>query len=100
VLSQATAPVHERRYFTDRPTPEELRNLARLLPGGMRDLLSTRSSRLKELGLDPANLDDAALADLLAREPKLLRRPIVTDGRRIIVGLDRKAIADLAGIAD
>lgn len=88
--------MHERRYFTDKPTREELAELARLLPGGVRDLLSKRSSRLKELGLRADALDDGALLDLLTREPKLLRRPIVTDGKRIIVGLDRKAIAEMA----
>lgn len=98
MLSQAPKPVTERRYFTDRPTPDELKALGRLLPGGVRDLLSTRSSRLKELDVRPADLDEDGLAELLCREPKLLRRPIVTDGKRIIVGLDRKAIADLAGI--
>lgn len=96
MLSQGTRPVHERRYFTERPTREELAALGRLLPGGVRDLLSTRSSRLKELGIRPGDLDDPALLDLLSREPKLLRRPIVTDGQTIIVGLDRKAIADIA----
>lgn len=100
MLSQTTAHVTERRYFTDRPTRAELEGLARLLPGGARDLLSTRSSRLKALGLRPEALGDEEILDLLAREPKLLRRPILTDGRRIIVGLDRKAIADLASGRD
>lgn len=49
---------------------------------------------MRALGLDPAALDDEAIFDLLTREPKLLRRPILTDGRRIIVGLDRQAITD------
>jgi arsenate reductase-like glutaredoxin family protein len=96
VLSQGTARVHERRYFTDKPTPEELRQLAALLPGGVRDLVAPRSSRLKELGIRPEEMDEEALIELLAREPKLLRRPIVTDGRRVVVGLDRAAIAELA----
>lgn len=96
MLSQSAAHVTERRYFTEKPTREELEGLARRLPGGVRDLLSTRSSRLKELDLAPDELDDEAILDLLTREPKLLRRPILTDGERVIVGLDRKAFADMA----
>lgn len=92
MLSDADREVTERQYFKSLPTREELESLARLLPGGIRDLLSVRSSRLKALGLDPTTLDDDAIADLLTREPKLLRRPILTDGKRIIVGLDRQAI--------
>jgi arsenate reductase-like glutaredoxin family protein len=82
--------------MTEHPTRAELEALAALLPGGVRDLVAPRSSRLKVLGIDPAALDDDALLDLLVREPKILRRPIVTDGRRVVVGLDRAAIAALA----
>lgn len=96
MLSHASRPVRERHFFKDLPTRGELEALARRLPGGVRDLLSTRSARLKELGLRPEMLDDEALYDLLTREPRLLRRPIVTDGARVIVGLDRAAIAALA----
>lgn len=96
MLSQTDAQVTERRYFTDRPTAEEITALARHLPGGVRDLLSTRTSRLKELSLDPARLTDAEITELLTKEPKLLRRPILTDGERVIVGLDRAAMTALA----
>jgi arsenate reductase-like glutaredoxin family protein len=96
VLSQIDAHITERRYFTQRPTRGELEGLARLLPGGVRDLLSTRTSRLKELGVSPKDLSDEQIVDLLTKEPKLLRRPILTDGERIVVGLDRQAMADLA----
>lgn len=96
MLSQTDAQITERRYFTERPTHEELQGLARLLPGGVRDLLSTRTSRLRELGITPESLGDDEILDLLTREPKLLRRPILTDGQRIVVGLDRAAMTDLA----
>lgn len=70
--------------------------MARLLPGGARDLLSTRSTRYRELGFaeDPARIpaNDDALLDLLAEEPRLLRRPIVTDGRAAVVGYDEAAL--------
>lgn len=95
MLSQGDRPVTERAYFQSLPTREELASLARRLPGGIRDLLSVRSSRLKQLNLDAGTLDDEAIYDLLTREPKLLRRPIVTDGTRVIVGLDRNAITAL-----
>lgn len=86
----------ERHIFSSPPTREELAAVARLLPGGTRDLLSTRSTRARELGLTeeagwgPENEEE--LLDLLAREPRLLRRPIVTDGRAAVVGYDEAAL--------
>ena len=97
MLSQTPAHVTERRYFTDLPTRDELAALASRLPGGIRDLLSTRTGRLRELGVDPAALSEDEILELLTWEPKLLRRPILTDGERVIVGLDRRAMADMAG---
>lgn len=48
--------------------------------------------RFRELGLADAPLP-ADLVDLLVREPRLLRRPIVSDGRRAVVGFDRALLA-------
>ena len=44
------------------------------------------------MGLADAPLP-ADLLDLLAREPRLLRRPIISDGRRAVVGFDRALLA-------
>jgi arsenate reductase-like glutaredoxin family protein len=62
--------------------------MARLHPEGLRGLLSRRSARARALGVDPGALGEAELLELLAREPGLLRRPLLTDGRRLVVGYD------------
>lgn len=46
-------------------------------------------------GLAGREPEGEALLDLLAREPHLLRRPIVSDGRRTVVGFDRAGLATL-----
>lgn len=86
----ATKPVSvtERRFFKEKPTPDEVRWLAARLPGGVRDLLSTRSRRYKELGLAERDLSDEELVELLAREPGLWRRPVVVRGDQVVVGYD------------
>lgn len=95
MLSQASAPVQERQYFKEKPTPAEVRELAALLPGGARDLVSSKSRRFKELELDGKQLSEAEWVELLAREPGIWRRPVITDGKKVIVGFDRKAIEGL-----
>jgi Spx/MgsR family transcriptional regulator len=77
-------------------TPAEIRSLAALTPLGVRGLLSTRSTQLKALGLDRRQPSDAELIELMAKEPRLLRRPLVVAGRRLVVGFDREALEAIA----
>lgn len=73
----------------------EIRRLAKLAPGGARGLLSTRSPQVKALGLDRRQVSDEALIALMAKEPRLLRRPLYHDGRRLIIGFAKDAYAGL-----
>jgi arsenate reductase-like glutaredoxin family protein len=86
-------PVTERLYVKEPPTRDELAQLARMVEGGARALVAPRARRLKELGIDPATLSEEAILDLIAREPILLRRPILTDGKRAVVGANKAALA-------
>ena len=87
--------VTERRYFKEKPTRDEVRELAALLPGGARDLLSTRSRKYKEMGLAERQLTDDELIDLLAAEPGLWRRPVVVRGSQVVVGYDAPSLEAL-----
>jgi len=100
LLATKPVAVTERRYFKEKPTPDEVRELAVRLAGGARDLLSTRSRRYKELGLADRDLTDEELIDLLAAEPGLWRRPVVVRGERVVVGYDAPALEALLGEAD
>jgi regulatory protein spx len=84
-----------RDLFKQPLTADEIRKLARLAPGGVRGLLSTRSTQVKALGLDRDGVTDAELVAAMAREPRLLRRPLLVDGRRLVIGFDQKAYAEL-----
>lgn len=95
MLGELGADVAERRYFSDLPTEEEIRRLASLLPGGVRDLVSTRSRRFRELQLEGKQLTDDEWVALLAREPGLWRRPIAVKGRKVVIGWDERALREL-----
>ncbi len=69
--------------------------LAAMHPAGAAGLVSTRGVRYRELGLGGRQPTAAELAELLAAEPGLFRRPLVTDGRRLVVGFDRAGLAAL-----
>lgn len=61
----------------------------------MRALLSTRTAQYKALGLDRREVSEAELVALMAKEPRLLRRPLLVAGGSVIVGYDREAYGRL-----
>lgn len=96
MLGELGADVHERRYFTDRPTEDEILELAKLLPGGIDDIISTRSRRYRELELADKELTEEEWVRLLATEPGLWRRPIAVKGDETVVGYNEDALRALA----
>lgn len=92
MLGAAPVQVKERLFFKQKATVEEVRALAALLPGGARDILSTRSRRFKELALAEREFADEELVQLLAAEPGLWRRPIIVRDGAAVVGFDAKSL--------
>jgi regulatory protein spx len=95
VLSRRGVELKTRDLFKEPLTAAEIRALAALAPGGVRDLLSTRTSQFKALGLDRRSATDGELVSLMAREPRLLKRPLTVAGRRLVIGFDREALEAL-----
>ncbi|HHO81599.1 MAG TPA: Spx/MgsR family RNA polymerase-binding regulatory protein [Bacillaceae bacterium] len=98
-LNRHGIPYEERHIFRDPPSPDELKEMFRLTTEGTDELLSKRSQVFKSLGVDIENLRFTELLELLHREPRLLRRPIITYGDHLIVGYDREALEVLLALA-
>lgn len=54
-----------------------------------RDFLNPRSPAFKAMGLAGKSLTAAQALALMAKEPNLIKRPIVITGKEIIAGFDR-----------
>lgn len=91
MLSRRGVKFTTRDLFKEPLTADEIRRLAKLAPGGVRGLLSIRSPQVKALGLDRRQVSDAELVALMVKEPRLLRRPLLHDGRRLLVGFAKDA---------
>ena len=76
--------------YDDPPPREVLERIAASLPGGVEELVSKRSRRYKELGLEGRTLTREEWLRLIEEEPRLLRRPILWDGKHAIVGFSRE----------
>ena len=63
--------------------------------GGVAAVLNARHAIAKAKGWVAKPPSVAVLAAAVMAEPNLLRRPILIDGKRVIVGFDRDAYAKL-----
>ncbi len=71
---------------------DELRKLLAGRP--VSDILATRSPTFKKLGLADQDLDDEAKLRLMVEYPQLIRRPLVTVGDEMVVGMDARRLEE------
>jgi regulatory protein spx len=72
--------------FTKPLTRDEVRDILSLTENGTEDIISVRSNIYKKLNLDFDELPLGKVIDLIIDHPGLLKRPIITDGRRMQIG--------------
>ena len=94
-LSQDGVELNERDFFKDSFTEEELRDLLGDTPPG--DVFSWRSPSARKLGLDRGTVSPDELVRLMVDEPRLIRRPLIQVEGQLIVGTDKKAMAEAFG---
>lgn len=85
-LKEKNITVTKVHIYNNPPDRATLKALASKLPGGVQALVGTRGRAYKELGLEGRSLSDEEWLDLIEKTPRLLRRPILTDGETVLVG--------------
>lgn len=95
-LQEQELQVSERHIFRDAPTVDELMQLLAISEEGVDSLLATRSQAFKQVDVDVEDLKLSELLKLMSENPKLLKRPILTDGKEVIVGYDKVSIETYA----
>ena len=63
----------------------------------MGDFFSRRSPSVKKMALEVDTLSDAAMKRLMREEPRLMRRPVLKVGRRVLIGFDADTWKDALG---
>ena len=91
-LSQDGTELDERDFFKDGFTESELREL--LGDTDPADVFSWRSPSARKLGLDRDTVTADELIRLMLDEPRLIRRPLINVNGQLIVGTDKKAMAE------
>lgn len=71
---------------------EELLAILSFTENGTEDIISTRSKVFQKLDIDIDELSIMDLIDLIAKNPSLLRRPIIMDSKRMQIGFNEDEI--------
>ncbi|HCL26100.1 MAG TPA: hypothetical protein DHW65_07135 [Dehalococcoidia bacterium] len=89
--------VTDRDYFKDTFSEAELRELAAM--AGTENIFARRSPSLKKMGLADKDLSDDEMVDLMLQEPKLVRRPMMKIGGKLVVGGGNAAMEEAIAAA-
>lgn len=77
------------------PELKELRKIADIAGVQLTDLVNTRSQAYKKLQPDLATLDDEGIAALIAGEPRILKRPLLLQGKEFLSGFKEKEYEEM-----
>ncbi len=63
----------------------------------MADLINKKSKALKKLDVDVSELSEEAAVKLLGQEPRIMHRPLFSDGDKLVVGFKAEQVEELLG---
>jgi regulatory protein spx len=82
----------EKNIFAEPLDENEIRAILAATEGGVEDIISTRSKIYEKLDLDFNELSLTQMIVLFTEYPSLLRRPILIDDRRVLIGFNEDEI--------
>jgi arsenate reductase len=83
------------QYLKTPPSREQLTWLVEHLDGPVADLVR-KDPFFKELGLDAADYTEpAAVVELLVEHPRLMQRPLLVKGDRVVIGRPKERATEL-----
>ena len=93
ILEQTNSKVEVIKYLESTPSVQEIKDVLKLLNILPRDLMRTNEELYKELKLQEETSDDALIA-AMAKNPKLIERPILIKNGCAIIGRPTERIAE------
>jgi arsenate reductase len=82
-------------YLKETPTKDELKAVLDALGLTPKELMRTKESEYKELGLDNPCLSDEQLLDAMISTPKLIERPIVIKDGKARIGRPPESVLEI-----
>lgn len=82
----------ERDILSEPLTEEEIKSILLLTEDGTDEIISTKSKTFQELNINMDTLPLHELYKIIIDNPKMLRRPIIQDEKRLLVGYNEEEI--------
>lgn len=76
-------------FKTTQPSSEQIECWSRAV--GIEKLLNTKGTKYRSLKLKELNLDDEGKKEWMLKEPLLIKRPVIEDGKGVLVAFDEEA---------
>ena len=92
-LSQQNMEMKERDFFKNPFNQSEIEGLLQGKPAS--EMFNFRSPSFKQLGLEREKLSDKELIDLMLKEPRLVRRPVVRIDGKVYFSADKSVLENL-----
>jgi len=96
LLNEKGVEVEVVKYLDTAPSKEELVEMLKMLGMSARELMRTKETIYKELGIKDIN-DEDMLIGLMVANPKLIERPIVIKDGKAAIGRPIENIIELLG---
>lgn len=87
-LTERNIPFKERNIFSALLNEDEIRNILMRSENGTDDIISKRSKVIVENNIDVEDMSMGQLIKFIQENPSILRRPILIDEKRFVVGYD------------
>lgn len=91
-LEEHDIPFTEKNVFTEKITDEELKSILQLTENGTKEIISQRSQAFRELNIDIEDMPLGSVLKLIQKHPGIMRRPILVDDKRLLVGYNEEDI--------
>lgn len=91
-LEEHDIPFTEKNVFTEKITDEELRAILQLTENGTNEIISQRSQAFRELDINIEEMPLGRVLKLIQQHPGIMRRPILVDNKRLLVGYNEEDI--------
>ena len=87
-LQEHNIPFKEKNIFSTLLKEDEIKNLLMRSENGSEDIISKRSKVILENKIDVETMSTSELIRFVQQNPSVLKRPIMIDERRFVVGYD------------
>lgn len=74
---------------------KDLKKLAGINKLTVKELINRKSQVFKKMNIDLDSLDEKSAADLISNNPRILTRPLLTGGKKLILGFKEAEYQEL-----